>query len=487
MRLIVRRTRALAVLLAIVLLSSLMTATAYAQNEPTVRLSGYYDSVKNTLKVTASLSGADRRISTGMLTVEYDKSLLTQTDAPKTVGDAKLLRTNQDSKKGYTGLEWRFDKGLSSAGYTDFAVMSFSVKSGANLTDIAKVISICTDRVYLDSVNGYGYDGGVLLCGGSASYSASEKNVRVEYYTEGLLKHRMGGTDRFDTAVKIAAQGWQNGAASAVICSSQSFADALAGVPMAYAIDAPILLVSGTKVNSKVSAQLKSMGCKNVYILGGTSAVSSSIASSLKNSGYSVERVYGQNRFETAVAIAKKTRQLSGNKPTSAIFAYGYNYPDALAVSSAAAITGTPILYAPNSGKLDKATSAYIKDNGIGSAVILGGTSAVGSSVEKNITAAGVSVTRVSGKDRYATALAICRKYDPMYVSSDISIATADAFPDALAGGAFAAKKGIPVILVGKGMKAADIKEYTSGKSYKNIYIFGGTSAVPESYINKIL
>ena len=51
---------------------------------------------------------------------------------------------------------------------------------------------------------------------------------------------RIGGRNRFGTAVAISQEGWET-SDYVVLARGDEFADALAGVPLAYSLDAPIL------------------------------------------------------------------------------------------------------------------------------------------------------------------------------------------------------------------------------------------------------
>ena len=469
--------------------TALPSVKAEAASSPSMLIRGEYSSSQKSLTVTVSVKGGGSAIQSGMFALEYDSDLLTSKSGnPVVMGSAISVGTRNDVDNNFVVLEWYFDKALGASDtYTPVAQLNFGVK-GALGNDLSEVLRLCTDSQYLNRLGGYGSFGGALLCVGNNAYCAGDKTLGVSWEFESTTKLiRLGGSDRFATSALIAGEGWPTGTKNIVIASASGYVDALAGVPLAKALNAPILLVSGNSLNADVKARIRALSPEKAYILGGTSAVSASIEPSLALFGCDVERISGSDRYETAVLIADRLASLTGKRSSKVFFAYAYNYPDALAVSPVAAISGAPILYAPRSGSIDSKTSAYLTKHDINSATVLGGDSAIGTSVVTSIRSCGVSsVERVYGSDRYATALAICKKYNPVFVSDDISIATGESFPDALAGGALAAKRSIPVILVGSGMKSADIKKYVSGKGFTNVYVFGGTSAVPQSYIEAV-
>lgn len=310
--------------------------------------------------------------------------------------------------------------------------------------------------------------------------------VTVTQEGVGIDVARLQGSDRINTAVEISKTGWKT-STTAIIANGYAFADALAGVPLSKAAGAPILLTGNglAGLETAVLDELTRLGVKTVYILGGESVVSANIAAALTGKSITVTRLSGATRYETAVAIAKELSVLTKKSFTRLYFANAANYPDALAIGSVAGIEGNPILYLPNKGKIDKATSDYVTSTGCKSSVILGGTAAVSAEGEKSVKALGLTADRISGSDRYATALAISKTFAPIYTGKSIAVATGTNFPDALAGGAFAAQQGIPVLLVSD-KTYSNAAAYIKSLSATKLFVFGGTSAVSDSVVVKL-
>jgi len=296
---------------------------------------------------------------------------------------------------------------------------------------------------------------------------------------------RLAGTSRCDTAVEI-SQGSYNKATNVILANGDNYADALAGVSLAYALKGPILLVRNSTLDNNTLAEIQRLGAKNVYILGGTTAIKDSVATTLRNKGLTVERIYGYSRFDTAVAIAEKLQSVTGKKPTEVFMANAYNYPDALAVSSVAAVMGCPVLYIMSNGTLDSSTQQYLSTCGAGKATILGGTLAISSQAENNIKRAGISTTnRLYGASRYDTCIAINRAYSSVLTGNAVCIATGTNFPDALAGGVYAAVNKSPMVLVGTSLNNTQ-RNYLSGRTIDRAYIFGGSGVVPALIENEL-
>ncbi|MBQ6558556.1 MAG: cell wall-binding repeat-containing protein [Clostridia bacterium] len=320
--------------------------------------------------------------------------------------------------------------------------------------------------------------------GSYAQQYAQENNISFIPYERVV---RLAGTSRIDTAIKIADEGWDHSEV-VILTNGYSFADALAGAPLAFNFDAPILLTANNaELEESVHNMIDEFQPYKVIILGGVGAVNENIEHTLE-ADYEVERVFGTTRFDTAVAIAEKLAEINGEYSDSAFVAYGYNYPDALAVSSAAAISSTPILFAKADGSFTESTAAYISDNNVQNVTILGGTSAVGADAEDNLAALGASnVERIFGTTRYDTAFAIIQKYADLYTGENIFFATGASFPDALAGGAFASRSCAPIILVHPTAVPDGVLEYIAAKDPKFVYVLGGTGAVANSTVAKFI
>ena len=292
---------------------------------------------------------------------------------------------------------------------------------------------------------------------------------------------RLGGSTRIETASLIAESGWDS-CKNALLANAYSFPDALAGVPLAGALDAPVLLTgNGKTLEKEVSDQLSRLGVRSVYILGGNAAVSDGIAGQVEKLGCTVTRLAGSDRFGTAAAIAEKLISVSGT-PERVFFSSSANYPDALAAGPAAASGKSPIVYIRPDGTLDRSTSDLVRTvtgRADTEAVILGGESAVGPSAENSLTDAGFSkVRRLSGSDRYGTCLSINRAFPQENNSKTLVAATGASFPDALAGGALAARIGAPVVLIPPTADSS-IAGFIDSLYPSAVDVLGGENALP--------
>ncbi|MBQ1903989.1 MAG: cell wall-binding repeat-containing protein, partial [Ruminococcus sp.] len=99
-------------------------------------------------------------------------------------------------------------------------------------------------------------------------------NFSVKGYTTPAAI-RFAGNNRYDTAAKISSQSGLFEKSDVVfIANATNFADALAGVPLAAAYNAPILLTGKDAVADETAAEIKRLGAGKAIILGGVGAVS---------------------------------------------------------------------------------------------------------------------------------------------------------------------------------------------------------------------
>ncbi|MBQ6569737.1 MAG: cell wall-binding repeat-containing protein [Clostridia bacterium] len=475
--------------------------SASAASSPSVGMifNSTYSLTGNKLTMTVSVNNPNFNINSAMFVLKYNSSYFST--GPDSVS---FLGTAQKSavyfKTGYIGADWYYggnSTGLAkSSTPTQSVKIVFTLNSGKSFSSFspAACFSICNDTYYLDTLNGYGEDGGILLCQGANWYNinsgTASAGFRFTQVNEAQVV-RLAGASRVDTSLEIASRGWgTSGANTVIISNGYNFADALAGGPLAAALDAPIILTANkAALESSVLTKLTALGTRKVIILGGTAAVNQDIENQLRSKGYTVERIYGPSRFDTAVAIANKLYAIKGSYSSNVFIAYSHNYPDALAVSPIAAITGTPILFVNAKGTFDSATANYLRTSGTSSATILGGVMAIAADAETNLkNTIGVrNVNRLYGTSRYDTALKICTTYESVYTSSDIAFATGTSFPDALAGGAFAPKMGIPIILTNPNSASQDAINYITAKNPSTVYVFGGTGAVSDATVDAYL
>ncbi|MFQ3545403.1 cell wall-binding repeat-containing protein [Halobacillus rhizosphaerae] len=400
---------------------------------------------------------------------------------------SELLRGLENSVSDYENVGGRFAQ-VAGVKY----VYDLSKDVGERIVD-AKVKTedgyqpIDPEATYTVATNNFVADGG----DGYASFKEAKDDGRMnelyfvdyEVFTEYLKNHkpvsperegrsiekvneRVKGTNRVETAIEISKKGWDK-ADTVVLARGDKFADALAGAPLAYKKNAPILLTGTDDLDSKVADEINRLGAKNVIILGGTGAISSYVQYQLDGMGVNVDRIYGNTRYKTAASIAAR---LGGN-PDKAVVADGTDFPDALAAAPYAAKNGYPILLTkPN--KLPNITSIALK--GFDNSVVVGGPNAVSDSVKEMLP----NAKRYNGSNRFETATTIATELEPH--TGKAFIATGDGFADALAGSVLAAKQDASILLVKEDQLPAATEKAIKDLNIHNFHVLGGPGAVSE-------
>jgi YVTN family beta-propeller protein len=275
---------------------------------------------------------------------------------------------------------------------------------------------------------------------------------------------RLSGSDRFGTAVAVSQQEFPSGGAGAVVVArGDDYPDALVGVPLAAAKNAPLLLSTGaslpTATKDEIQRVLASGG--TVYLLGGTAAIPASVETELTGLGYHVTRYSGSDRFATAVTVADAL-----GDPATVLLATGVNFPDALSAGVAATKAGGVVLLTYGAS-LPSETSSYLSAHP-GTVYAVGGPAAMADPL-----AAGIA-----GSDRFATAVAVATKF--FTAPTAIGVATGLSYPDALSGGALLGHVGAPLILVSTDQVPSAANTYLIGvrSTVSTGYLFGGPNTV---------
>ena len=277
---------------------------------------------------------------------------------------------------------------------------------------------------------------------------------------------RISGEIRYDTAMEISKQGFES-ADTVILARGSGFADALAGVPLAHRLDAPILLTPSHKLWDGVLAEVERLGAKNIIILGGKGAVSEEVAAELTAQDLQVSRIAGETRFETAALIAA---EIAPNGIDQAVVVNGMDFPDALSVASYAANAGMPILLT-KSDNLPEATVGTLRDLHVKKTLVVGGKSVVNA----DVLAALPNAERVSGQDRYETNIELANYFD--ISGTDVYVATGQHYADALTGAVLAAKNNRALVLVHQAVPNA-ARNFIEKNGVKRVTIFGGEAAV---------
>jgi lactocepin len=292
-----------------------------------------------------------------------------------------------------------------------------------------------------------------------------------------LAIDRHSGQDRYDTAVEISKGGWENGAEVVVLARGDIYADALVGVSLAYANNAPILLTKTDNLPQVTRDEIARLSPSKIYILGGTGAISQEIQDELQGMEIEVERISGDNRFDTAAKVAEMLVQ---NGADTAFLVYGLNFPDGVSAAAYAAQLGAPILFT-HTDVLPEETMAALEALDPEHIFVIGGPAVISDDILDGLE----NVTRLYGANRYETSVALAERFagnaNKMYIAAGNDTSGGI---DGITGAALAARMGTGLLLVG-GTLSDEVEDFLAS-SVEEVFILGGASAVSPGLAEEI-
>lgn len=317
------------------------------------------------------------------------------------------------------------------------------------------------DSQYTVSPNmayGYGYPNAVLA-------------IREADFREQSL--RLGGTNRYETASNISSTQFES-ADVVYIANGLRTADALVMGILTKIENGPLLLSDGTTLEPHVLTELERLHPQKVVLIGGEHALSADMEYVITQTiPTDVQRIYGQNRFETALVIAENFLK---DHPVKEVFlAEGLGGVDAISISSPSTGFDIPIFLTEKS-ELNPSVKEALRSHSIEKVTLVGGSAALSESVEEELQQMGIQTVRLFGQDRFETSLAINKKYYPK--ADQVFIANGLRFVDALACGPLAGHRKAPMVLVESQSILPSVVEYIQILSPDQYYVLGGEHAI---------
>lgn len=293
---------------------------------------------------------------------------------------------------------------------------------------------------------------------------------------------RVAQDDRVGTSVAI-SQAARGSAETVVIARADVYPDALAGGPLAAALDAPVLLTSPNALSDATGAEVERLGATRAILLGGRSALTDDVENSLRSLGISaIERFAGENRYDTARLIAARVGGPEAYLTQGASSDPNRGWTDAVAVSALAARQRRPILLT-NTDELATPTARAIGEQQFQKVTVIGGTAAVSERVVGQVLGTGTLTSRIAGANRYETSRKVAEAAGEAGANpSQTWVATGLDWPDALTAGPAAAEVNAVMLLVdGRSLDSSPpAREYfaTNRDEIERVVLVGGEQAI---------
>lgn len=287
-------------------------------------------------------------------------------------------------------------------------------------------------------------------------------------------EHRLAGQDRYETAATIAQKGWTQSEV-AILVSGENFPDALVAASLAKHHDAPILLARKNNLPEDTVLALSHLKVKRVILVGGSGVLSEQLQVDLQSMGIDSSRLAGQDRFETAVAVARELGEVS-----DVVIATGEDFADALSISAIAAHKNMPIILVP-SKHMRSATLDFIAENNITKTYVVGNSEIISDAVAQQFP----NTERITGVTKYDRNINIINRFQADLQGEKVFLATGNNYADAMAGSAYAAKLNAPIVLVSDNL-SRPTRDYLMAKlSEKELTILGGEGVVRGTILNE--
>jgi putative cell wall-binding protein len=207
--------------------------------------------------------------------------------------------------------------------------------------------------------------------------------------------------------------------------------------------------------------------------------VSPDVGAALEAAGIAVERVGGDDRYDTARLLAQRVGVDAVHR--GAVIVSGTRYADAVAAGAWAGHWRRPILLA-DGDRTPAPTLAAIEALDLRRVTLVGGTGVLSGALAADLAGRDLVVERLAGVDRYATSAAVLERHvREGGLVHDLLLASGGSYPDALAAGSAAGARGAGLLLVppdalGTGPTAASLT--ARADQFVRLTIAGGPAAV---------
>ena len=156
---------------------------------------------------------------------------------------------------------------------------------------------------------------------------------------------------------------------------------------------------------------------------------------------------------------------------------------DGLVAAPLGAALEAPVLLT-HSNRLTSATAKDLTDRGVTEVVVVGGELAVNKAVVEALEAMDIEVERVSGTNRFGTAVAVADRLDADTDEVIVASGVQGSLVDALAASGPAAATGTPVLLVRQGSVPGVTAEALEG--FDSSVVVGGELAVDDEVLGEL-
>lgn len=287
---------------------------------------------------------------------------------------------------------------------------------------------------------------------------------------------RISAPDRYKLAA-IVADRYFPSADKVILVQSQAWADALSASNISKG-KYPILYVGKDYFPDENRAYIQKLHAREIILVGGPNTISEKLEREVSSffPATNVRRISGRDRYELAI------NSLDGDR--GLVLTSGHTYSDALVAAPYAFLEGNNILILPPNG-LTASSRTLFKSVNFSNISIIGGSLSENSAKEvSEIT--GLSISRISGRDRYEVSANVFKHISERIADKSAIVTSGELFSDALIAGPLSQKLSRPILLARKNSIPGPVLSLYENRSAGRTLALGGRATISDSALDML-
>ncbi|WP_419932220.1 cell wall-binding repeat-containing protein [Candidatus Poriferisodalis sp.] len=213
--------------------------------------------------------------------------------------------------------------------------------------------------------------------------------------------------------------------------------------------------------------------------------IASAQTSAVEPGSVKIVRYGGADRYATSLLVAQAAAADAGGTLEHVVMVSGRHWHDAVVAAAVAGRVAGPVLMTPPD-RLREDAAEFLQSVGATKVTVVTTgewpDTTVSPDVFRALEAAGMSVARLGGDDRYQTGASVAR-WLVGQGSQDVSgkvavVANGEVFADALVAGPLSAHRQVPVLLSGSDELHSAVANFLSGAGIERVLLLGGSAAL---------
>ena len=262
---------------------------------------------------------------------------------------------------------------------------------------------------------------------------------------------------RYQRGIQLSRALFPDGAGRVVLVAGGQNGIGLGAASLAATARGPLLMTPPTTLTTALKNEIRRLDPNVVLLVG---PMSDQIVAQVRNLGARPERLRGDNRFATSMAVARKMYRM-GNRPYAVVVASGDSFAHNQSVAAFAAARRLPVLLTRrNSG--NAALRQRVAELGAKRTYIIGNGHVLTSDAVRGLP----DKQRIGGTTALATSVALARRGEAMGMSGRPVLASYRAPEHAVLAGAMYGARNKSVLLVNNGRQlSAATQDYLADRS----------------------